>query len=111
MFATDDPKLHRQRREPVGSYFSKRNIRKLEGLMQEKVHLLMQRTHEEHVKDAVLNLSDMTSALAIDTISAYCFGHGMRRLEEPEYASLWRRILTAGAASNAFARHYPTINS
>jgi cytochrome P450 len=109
MFITEDPVLHRHRREPVSNFFSKRNIRNLEPMLQEKVQFLMGRVRAEFERDAVLNLSDMNSALTLDVISAYSFGHGWKQLENPEYGKLMRRTLMDGSAANNWGRQFPYI--
>lgn len=108
-FQTMSHDQHKLRRGAVNQFFSKRSVRSLDSLLQEKVAFLMGRFHQ-HLKDGtILNLSDANSALTMDVISAYCFGTGVNVSTQPEYGRPYRKLMNEATQMNVPGRHFPTL--
>ncbi|KAJ5091969.1 hypothetical protein NUU61_006839 [Penicillium alfredii] len=78
LVATIDHDHHRQRRNFLNNYFSKRSVASLTPLIHEKVDQLIRRFEDAFRKRTVLHLQLDFAALTADVITQYSFGwsHG-----------------------------------
>ncbi|KAI4234835.1 MAG: hypothetical protein L6R40_006624 [Gallowayella cf. fulva] len=77
--------LHRRRRAPMGNYFSKANIRRLEPTIQECLAKFLDRLESCRVSGEVIPLSFAVRALTCDIITSYCFGTSSDYLSRKDY--------------------------
>lgn len=108
-FLTMEHEAHRRRRAAVSPFFSKRSIRNIDHLIRDKIEQLMSRFHQDYVDGRIVNLSEATTGLTLDVISAYCFGEGMRALDNPQYGKYYRDMLEFAVTTNPVARQFPTL--
>ena len=109
MLQAMDHDLHRNRRQAVSQFFSKRNIQELEPLMKSKVDKLASRFTQACEQGVVVNLTYAMGGLTMEIIAAYCFGQDMGSLEKPEYAKGWIDALHDGVQIRPLGRHFPTL--
>ena len=74
MATTVEHHVHKQRRNALSSFFSRRSILDLENDLQQKVEHLCMRMEDLKKQGQVVNLSDAYVAFTMDVISEYCFG-------------------------------------
>ena len=91
---TADHDLHKQRREALSTFFSKKSVVKLGPMIAEKVQELRRRLEECMRQETPINLSDAYYALAIDVVSQYSFGSNDDLLGDLTQASVLRKNLT-----------------
>uniref|UniRef100_L7IX09 Trichodiene oxygenase n=1 Tax=Pyricularia oryzae (strain P131) TaxID=1143193 RepID=L7IX09_PYRO1 len=79
-FGTIDHDVHRMRRAPLGKFFSRNNIAKLES----EIHNLVQKLCDKFLKDSgnVIEIATAFSCFTSDAISGYCFGESFGFLEQ-----------------------------
>lgn len=73
---------HRLRRSVMNGFFSKRSVRNLEPIIQDKTDKLAERFKEAHEKGTTLKMEYAFSALTADVITHYCYGTSYRYLED-----------------------------
>ncbi|KAF2727332.1 cytochrome P450 [Polyplosphaeria fusca] len=109
MLETIDHDLHKMRRNAVSSFFSKRSIQALEPMVYDTTRRLIKRLKEDGAKGKVIPLNAAWAALAMDTISTYCFGEGVGSIEREQYGQEWVDIIHNGIRIRPFARQFPTL--
>ncbi|KAF5858543.1 hypothetical protein ETB97_004286 [Aspergillus alliaceus] len=90
--ATVDHDHHRFRRGLLSSFFSKRSIRELSRLVEEKVFKLLGRFEEFHRQQKVVRVDDGFSALTSDIITHYCYGTSWGYLDDEDMRSDVRQV-------------------
>ena len=106
---TMDHDLHRKRRQPMSTYFSKRRIQTLEPVIKEKVDRLILRLSQACQSGDMVNLSYVYSGLTMDVISGYCFGEDMHSLDRDEFGREWLDMLHDGVQIRPIGRHFPLL--
>ncbi|KAF2092800.1 cytochrome P450 [Rhizodiscina lignyota] len=106
-FLTMEHEAHKRRRAAISPFFSKRSIRNIDQLVREKVEQVTTRYHDDFKNGKVINLSEANTALTLDVISSYCWGEGMRTLDQPEYGKFYRDMMMAGVVMNPLSRQFP----
>lgn len=101
--------LHRLRREPLQSYFSRRNIICLEPMIQDKVKRLCQRLDESATTQKPINLSVAFVALTVDVISQCCYADSFNYLETPDFTPGWRETVIRRMKSMKMISHFPIL--
>ncbi|KAB8231208.1 cytochrome P450 [Aspergillus alliaceus] len=90
--ATVDHDHHRFRRGLLSNFFSKRSIRELSRLVEEKVFKLLGRFEEFHQQQKVVRVDDGFSALTSDIITHYCYGTSWGYLDDEDMRSDVRQV-------------------
>ncbi|EPS37549.1 hypothetical protein H072_8765 [Dactylellina haptotyla CBS 200.50] len=93
------------RRNALQPYFSKQSVRKLEGLIQSKVTLLLDRIHTMNRID----ISRGFRCLACDVITTYSYEKSFDALEEPNFAPEWLRAFESLIESTKIQEAFPTL--
>ena len=110
MIQTMDHDHHRRRRQPLSTFFSKRNIQNLEKtLVRRKVVELCDRLAEAHQSAPTIDLIVSMSALTMDVISEYCFGEDIDTLRDPALAKEWLDFFHNAAKTRAISRLWPWL--
>jgi len=79
-----DPKEARQRREAMGSYFSKASIRRLEPILLENIDKLVGRFEDSRDSGKSINASYAYRCLTADVITTYSYDKSFGALETPD---------------------------
>ncbi|CAO1597228.1 hypothetical protein XANCAGTX0491_001048 [Xanthoria calcicola] len=88
--------LHRGRRAPMGKYFSKSNIRRLDSTIQENLGEFLERLEKSRSSREVIPLTHAFRALTCDIITSYSFGACSGFLSREDYnAPLWEAIYSS----------------
>lgn len=124
MFQTLDHNLHRARRAGVSQYFSVKNVRRLQPVVEAKMEIFLQRLREMAVTGKVRRLVPMTSAFSsgelseyfyeshltgIDVIATYCFGQSLNRLQHPTFDEEGSDESHDFAKMTRFLMHFPWL--
>ena len=103
LIQTMDHDHHRKRRQPLSTFFSKRNIQNLEKtLVRRKVLELCDSLAEARQSSAIVNLIVTMSALTMDVISEYCFGEDIDTLRDPALAEEWLEFFHNAAKNSRY---------
>ncbi|KAJ6437453.1 drug transporter [Purpureocillium lavendulum] len=79
---TADHDHHRLRRSPASKYFSRSQIVKLEGMIQEKTQVLCDKLLTDS-KSTPIQIAAAYSCFTTDALTSYCFGHSLGNLDQP----------------------------
>ncbi|KAF2773718.1 benzoate 4-monooxygenase cytochrome P450 [Teratosphaeria nubilosa] len=108
-FQTVDHDVHRMRRAALSPFFSKRNIHLLEGLITDKIDLLVERFAAAHQTGEVIPLLHATGALTMDIISIYAFGKDVGKLKQPNFAGEELEAYSQLSEFGPVGRHFPWV--
>ncbi|KAI0841081.1 cytochrome P450 [Hypoxylon sp. FL0890] len=92
-FATSEHDLHRLRRAPLGKFFSRNQIARLEPRIQELVQRLCDKLLSEAGKNKPLSAQVAYSCFTSDVISDYCFGESFGFLDREAWEPNFREPL------------------
>ncbi|CAL8578974.1 hypothetical protein XPA_004738 [Xanthoria parietina] len=88
--------LHRRRRAPMGKYFSKSNIRRLDSTIQENLAKFLERLENSRSSQEVIPLTHAFRALTCDIITSYSFGACSDFLSREDYnGPLWEAVYSS----------------
>ncbi|KAK2608849.1 hypothetical protein QQS21_002562 [Conoideocrella luteorostrata] len=106
---TVDHDLHRRRRKPLESFFSRRGLSKLEHIISEVALHLESRFKELKGSGKVIRLDHACSAFSGDIIGRICLGGepGQRFLDDSSFASDWYNVIHAVGRSIPFITGLP----
>lgn len=85
IFGTVDHDKHRARRAPLNPFFSVQSVRRLQPMIQERVHVCLERMRGLRTTGQLMNVVVVTSAFSNDVIMMYSFGRMYHRLEAPDF--------------------------
>ena len=86
--------LHRLRRAAVDPYIIKRNVLKLEYVIDAKVTRLCEVMEKYHAKGQPMNLTNALLATTMDIITEYSFADCYYLLESEQLSDKWRKTIT-----------------
>jgi cytochrome P450 len=100
-----DPVWAKNRRDVLSPLFSRRAINNLEGVIQEKVDMLIESILHPRNKNKAINYSLAVRCATLDIITSYCFGKPVGALEREDFS---HPIVTSLVAmmSNLWASKY-----
>jgi hypothetical protein len=104
--------LHRKRRQTLDSFFSTQSVKKLEGVVQDKIDKLCDRLDDYKKAETPVNLTLAFLALTMDIIETYSFGQSSNLLGLPEFSIEWRNTITGIMSKTSLLNHcgwIPTI--
>jgi cytochrome P450 len=107
MVATVDHDHHRYRRNILSGFFSKRSVKELSPVVEEKVLKLMQRFATAHREESIMRLDDAFSALASDVITQYSFGKSWDFLDDENFRRDIRSAITETSNVIHINRFFP----
>ncbi|KAB8221594.1 cytochrome P450 [Aspergillus novoparasiticus] len=104
---TTDHDLHRYRRGLMNNFFSKKSVRRISHLVEEKVHKLMHRFEASHRSNKVVRLDDAFAAMTSDVITHYCYGKIWDYLDDANLRTDIRKAVHDLTCSVHFNRIFP----
>ncbi|KAE8325999.1 cytochrome P450 [Aspergillus sergii] len=107
--STTDHDLHRYRRGLMNNFFSKRSVRGISHLVEEKVHKLMQRFEAFQRSNKVVRLDDAFAAMTSDVITDYCYGKSWNYLDDANLRTDVRKAVHDLTCSVHFNRIFPVF--
>ncbi|KAL4874475.1 cytochrome P450 [Aspergillus karnatakaensis] len=109
VLTTVDHDHHKLRRHIIDSFFSKQSVAKLDGMIREKVRILLGQLGQARRKGTVVELHAALGALTSDVISEYMYGESLGSLHAPRY----RTPISDSAAHTIgwlhYVRFYPAV--
>jgi hypothetical protein len=125
-FGTIDHAHHRLRRAPLGPFFSKRSVLKLEPLIKSSIEKLCGRLNEFRQTKEPVNLRYAFNAMNLDmydtellsprmtmltfySITDYTFGKSFNCLDEPDFAYVWADIVDSISRQTHTNKQFPFI--
>ena len=110
VFTTRDHDLHRMRRAPWNSYFSRQSIRSIHPtLIQPLVDKLCKRLDQQWASGKAVVMLHAWASLTADIVSAYSFPEGYDLLDKPEFDSEHYSAWMACTAAFHPCRHFPWL--
>lgn len=101
---------HKERRAAINPFFSKKAIDELEGKTKEKVNLMCKQISKDYASTGkILDLGTAFTAVTLDVITEYCFDKSLNCLLEKEFASRWKKFMTALFDPTPVFKHFPLI--
>jgi hypothetical protein len=95
----------------LNPFFSQKRVFELEGLIQQKVTLLISRSRKSLAETGEVNLHLAFRALAIDVVTDYAFGQSYDFLQRPDYGiEFFRMIQSLGPGVWVF-NQFPIVQS
>ncbi|CZT46526.1 related to trichodiene oxygenase cytochrome P450 [Rhynchosporium secalis] len=76
--------VHRRRRAPLNPFFSKKNVRKLEPVLQRTLQKVLERLDRSSKSGEVMVTNTLYSAATSDIISDHCFGESSNNLDKED---------------------------
>lgn len=110
LLQTTDHQLHHVRRGALGRFFSKKSVRQLEGLINEKVDRLLDRLSTMYrTGKPEVNLTHAMAALTMDVITSYALGGDMGNLAREEWGRDWFETFRKLGMSRPIGRQFKTF--
>ncbi|KAI4108775.1 MAG: hypothetical protein LQ345_007090, partial [Seirophora villosa] len=81
--------LHRIRRNALNQFFSKKQVLRLEPVIQEHVAKLCNKLEEYKNTGKPANMNHAYSALTGDVVAIFCFARSYKVLDQPDFAPDW----------------------
>lgn len=107
MLGTVSHDHHRLRRQPLGQYFSKASVDRLEPLIKQKIDDLCQRFEKFRGTGKPIHVENAYMAMTTDIITDYCFGRSYGYMEHPEFSPAWYELWIHGNEFSLFAKQFP----
>lgn len=107
IFNVIDKRMHRAKRQLVGSILSERSMRTFEPQMSAQIQIFLQQimqTHREHEGTAI-NMSDRCSWLAMDIVGELSFGYDLRLQTEPKNRALVDALTKVNWRMNTYMQY------
>ncbi|WPB07075.1 uncharacterized protein RHO25_011735 [Cercospora beticola] len=99
--------LHRKRRAPVNSFFSKKAVTELSPLIQGHIQNFCRRVKESQGTGKSLRLDHAYTALTMDIISDYSYGNSYEALNTPDMMAGWVSAISRGAETLHINKFFP----
>ncbi|KAF2667975.1 trichodiene oxygenase [Microthyrium microscopicum] len=109
IFGTIDHNLHRKRRAPLNTFFSKASISKLETLIHPLSHRLCDILLARAGTGEPVNVNDAYSCFSSDVIITYCFGQPGGFLDKDDFDNGIREGIHITLATLPLLRQWPWI--
>ncbi|RYP52696.1 hypothetical protein DL768_002203 [Monosporascus sp. mg162] len=108
-FATELHDVHRMRRSTLNPFFSMTRVRQLEGRIQNRVNVFLERVEEARGDGRVLRLDVAFGAYSADVIMEYAFGQASRKIEAPDFDNDFHEACVNGGKQLFLTRHFPIL--
>ena len=102
---TIDHDLHRRRRAPLNSYFSKSNVAGRQEVIQSRINKLRARIDGAATSNSVFNLGAAISAVATDVATEYILGKSSDNLNRPDFNQNFMNILQGSGSIWRATKH------
>ncbi|KAF2836666.1 cytochrome P450 [Patellaria atrata CBS 101060] len=99
--------LHRLRRAPLNTFFSKRNVVKMEQSVGKQVKKVVQRL--ERMRGKIVNLRDLYACFSADVIGDVAFGAGYGLLDKEDFAPGWWRLMMDLSRATHLMKQFPWL--
>jgi len=110
-FGTVDHRLHRLRRQPLNSFFSKQSIFRLEPVIFPMIEKLCVRIDQFKQTGLPMPIRLGYQCLATDIITRYAFNKDGKFLDSPDFSPCWFRTIKATAESGHLIKQFPCLLS
>lgn len=109
--STIDHDLHRVRRAPLATFFSKQAVTQLEPFIRAKVSQLVKKLKSVHAAGSVVSTMDVYGSLTTDIISHYAYGEAFGYLDGDEavFKNDFLRDTTGLFFAGPFMKHFPLL--
>lgn len=107
ILSTAPSEVHRIRREALNPFFSRKRIASLQGVIRQKLSILIGKIQEQKGTGSALTISRGYMAFAEDVIMQYCFAHDYNGLETPEWKPILHDPFQAVSISGNMALQFP----
>lgn len=109
--AEADPELHKRRRAPLESLFSRQSILKLEPMLMDKLNICCSRFDELYAANKSIKLEWALKSLTIDMVSEFCFGQSLGALYDDDFMSGPVQVFRAYLHSLHVIKAFPFVRS
>ena len=107
--ATQEHDLHRARRAPMSSFFSKQSIRRLEPILQRCLEKILARFELHAANHTPLDVRILFNASTSDIITGYSFGNCWNSLDVPDLNEWFFKVMVDGAKMVHVSSYFPFI--
>ncbi|KAF9025638.1 hypothetical protein BDZ89DRAFT_1161644 [Hymenopellis radicata] len=107
-FATGDIKRHKRQQDALNPFFSRRDILKLQAVVQGKVDLLIEQMRSYDGKP--VNLFRAFRALTMDVVTAYCYAHSFGGLTTPNFDHPILRAMEGAIPFITATKFFPVLH-
>lgn len=87
--STPSHTLHRQRRKPLESFFSRQGIMRIESAIQDEVRVLESKFQSLKGTGTIVRLNSVYSSFAADVICRITCGESAELLQGPDFSPTW----------------------
>ncbi|KAL5409151.1 hypothetical protein PMIN06_004103 [Paraphaeosphaeria minitans] len=109
MLGTDPHALHRVRRGSVNPFFSKKNVRRLEPGIEERVQALVKKLTTCGEGGEVVQMEYAYSAFSNDVVMQYCFGRSDQHIEAPDFDPSFHNTSFGAGKAISLLKHLPWL--
>ena len=110
IFTTSNPDLHRLRRQPLSSLFSKRSIISFQPMIREKLEILCGNIAKFGQDGKVVDMKKAWSAFAGDVVCQYAFGYSYNHLESQDFNEGFHDAFMAVSEFGLLAMQMPWVD-
>jgi cytochrome P450 len=110
IFTTSSHDLHRLRRAPLNSLFSKRSIVNFQPVIREKIEILMTNIAKFGANGAVVDMKKAWSAFAGDVVCQYAFGYTYDHLQSEGFNEGFHDAFMAASEFGLLAMQLPWLD-
>ncbi|KAL9097878.1 MAG: hypothetical protein Q9165_000204 [Trypethelium subeluteriae] len=109
-FATVSHELHRNRRNALNPFFSKRSVTDLQPVIKQEIQKLCEQLSKCAENDEVISIDAAFVALTMDVISGYSYGQAFGCLDEPQRSwKHWHKVMDDLFEFFEMSKHFPWL--
>ncbi|KAK5054451.1 hypothetical protein LTR84_001341 [Exophiala bonariae] len=109
VLSTGPDDLHRTRRNALNPFFSRKKIIELQGVIRQKLKLLLSKVQEYQDSGAPFAINRGYMAFAEDVIMQYCFAHDYNSLDAPNWNPILHDPFRAVSISGNMSLQFPLL--
>ncbi|KAI0112517.1 cytochrome P450 [Nemania sp. FL0031] len=109
VFGTSAHNTHRRRRAALNPLFSKSCATRAEGLVYDKLDLLIKRIDTQITRDGYAEMRTAFVSFTTDVVSEYCLGQSFGLLQDETKGKEWHSAIRALAKTIPYARQFNWI--
>lgn len=106
---TTDHGLHRMRRSSLNAFLSRRQVLRLEPVIQKEVSKLCYRLAEYSGTLKPVNMTHAYAALTGDVVTTFCFARSYGILDQPDFAPQWEDVAIRFSQLVHLFNHFPWL--
>jgi len=109
VLSTGPDELHRTRRNALNPFFSRKRIIELQGVVRQKLKLLLRKVQEYQDSGAPFAINRGYMAFAEDVIMQYCFANDYNSLDVPNWNPILHDPFQAVSISGNLSLQFPLL--